>query len=62
MGFDRLSGLLSARPLRFHADQPVVVEAVGTSEQIEAALPTVREVLRRGLITLTDVTLYTPET
>jgi uncharacterized protein len=58
MGFDRASGVLSARPLRFHADQPVVVEAVASREQIEAALPTVREVLERGLITLTDVTLY----
>jgi uncharacterized protein len=62
MGFDRASGLISARPLRFHADQPVVVEAVGSREQIEAALPAVREVLERGLITLTDVALYTPET
>jgi len=61
MGFDRSSGVISTRPLRFHADQPVVVEAVGSSEQIEAALPAVREVLERGLITLTDVALYTPE-
>jgi PII-like signaling protein len=61
MGFDRASGILSTRPLRFHADQPVVVEAVATRQQIEAALPTVREVLERGLITLTDVALYEPE-
>jgi PII-like signaling protein len=61
MGFDRASGVLSARPLRFHADQPVVVEAVGSREQIEEALPAVREVLQRGLITLTDVALYAPE-
>jgi PII-like signaling protein len=61
MGFDRASGVLSARPLRFHTDQPVVVEAVASCEQIEAALPTVREALERGLITLTDVTLYAPE-
>ena len=45
-----------------HADRPVVVEAVGNREQIEAALPTIREVLGRGLITLTDVELYAPET
>ena len=62
MGFDKASGVLSTRPLRFHADQPVVVEAVASREQIEAALPTVRKVLERGLITLTDVALYTPET
>jgi PII-like signaling protein len=62
MGFDRASGVISARPLRFHADQPVVVEAVASREQIDAALPAVREVLERGLITLTDVELYPPET
>jgi PII-like signaling protein len=60
MGFDRASGVISARPLRFHADQPVVVEAVASREEIEAALPAVRRVLRRGLITLTDVALYAP--
>ena len=61
MGFDRASGVISTRPLRFHADQPVVVEAVASREQIEAALPIVREALERGLITLTDVALYAPE-
>jgi hypothetical protein len=30
-------------------------------ERIEAALPAVREVLERGLITLTDVALYAPD-
>jgi PII-like signaling protein len=61
MGFDRSSGVLSARPLRFHADLPVVVEAVGSREEIEAALPRVREVVERGLITLTGVELYEPQ-
>lgn len=60
MGFDHSSGLLSARPLRFHVDLPVVVEAVGGRKQIEAALPKVREFLERGLITLTEVELYAP--
>jgi len=61
MGFDRASGVLSTRPLRFHADQPVVVEAVASRERIEAALPAIRRVLGRGLITLTEVALYVPE-
>ena len=60
MGFDRSSGVISARPLRFHADLPVVVEAVGSREEIEAALPRVREVVERGLITLTGVERYEP--
>jgi PII-like signaling protein len=58
MGFDRSSGLLSLRPLRFHADLPAVVEAVGRREEIEAALPGVRRVLACGLITLTEVDLF----
>lgn len=61
MGFDPASGLLSSRPLRFHADLPVVVEAVGNAERIEASLPRIREVLTRGLITLAEVDLYTPD-
>jgi PII-like signaling protein len=61
MGFDPASGMLSARPLRFHPDLPVVVEAVGSREGIESALPGVREVLIRGLITLAEVELYVPE-
>jgi PII-like signaling protein len=39
---------------------PVVVEAVGSREEIEAALPRVREVLNRSLITLAEVDLYEP--
>lgn len=61
MGFDRASGILSSRPLRFHADLPVVVEAVGNRSRIEAALPKVREVLTRGLVTLAEVELFTPD-
>jgi PII-like signaling protein len=61
MGFDRHSGVLSARPLRFHADLPVVVEAVGGREEIGGALPRVREALQRGLITLAGVELHAPK-
>jgi hypothetical protein len=39
MGFDRSSGVMSSRPLRFHPDLPVVVEAVGSREVVEASLP-----------------------
>ena len=60
MGFDRSSGVLSSRPLRFHADLPTVVEAVGRREDVEASLPEVRRVLGRGLITLTEVETFEP--
>lgn len=63
MGFDKASEMFSAhrfphRPLRFHADAPVVVEAVGEEERIRSALPAVREILPRGLITTSEVELY----
>lgn len=61
MGFDPSSGVLSSRPLRFHADLPAVVEAVGRQEDVQAALPGVRRVLTRGLITTTEVEIYGPE-
>ena len=61
MGFDRSSGILSSRPLRFHADLPVVVEAVGPREDVENALSGVRRVLGRGLITIAEVQLYGPD-
>lgn len=61
MGFDPASGLLSSRPLKFHADLPVVVEAVGEESMIRDALPEVRRVFSRGLITLTAVDVYTSE-
>jgi PII-like signaling protein len=66
MGFDRTSEVYAARrfptrPLRFYADLPVVVEAVGSREEIEAALPRIREVLSRGLITLAAVEVYAPD-
>ncbi len=61
MGFDLASGMLSARPPRFHPDLPVAVEAVGSREDIERALSRIKEVLNRGLITLAEVELYVPE-
>ena len=61
MGFDQASGLLSAGPWRLRENLPAVVEAVGSREQIEAALPRVRQVLERGLITLAEIKLYSPD-
>lgn len=61
LGFDRSSEILSARPLRFHPDLPVVVEAAGARWRVEAALPRVRAALPRGLITLSEVELHPPE-
>lgn len=58
MGFDRASGIMSSRPLKFHPDLPLVVEAVGEEERVRAALPGIEAMLPRGLITLSEVELY----
>ncbi len=60
LGFDRSSEVLSARPLRFHPDLPVVVEAVGDRGRIESALLRVQAALSRGLITLSGVAFHPP--
>ena len=65
MGFDRASEVYAARrfpwrPLRFPVDVPVVVEAVGNRDEIEAAPPRVREVLAPKLVNLAEVDLYAP--
>ena len=39
MGFDQSSGVLSLRPVRFHADLPAVVKPVGRREEIEPPCP-----------------------
>ncbi len=59
MGFDRASGVMSSRPLKFHPDLPLVVEAVGDEERVRAALPEIEALLPRGLITLSEVEIYT---
>lgn len=61
MGFDRASGIFSSRPLKFHPDLPLAVEAVGEEERVKAALPAIEDALPRGLITLSEVELYSPD-
>lgn len=60
MGFDKASGVLTSRPLKFHPDLPVVVEAVGEEERIRSALPEIKSILPRGLITLSEVEVHEP--
>lgn len=60
MGFDRASGIMSSHPLKFHPDLPLVVEAVGEDGRIRAAIPTIEAAVPRGLITLSEVEIYSP--
>lgn len=61
MSFDPASGVLRARPWSLRQNLPAVVEAVGSRDRIESALPRVRQVLDRGLITLAEVDLHAPD-
>lgn len=61
MGLDQAPGILSARLFRFHPERPLAVEAVGAENRIMTALPLVKELLPRGLVTLSEVKLYEPD-
>lgn len=52
MGFGRSQHLHNANILRLSLDLPMIVEIVDTPERIEAFLPELRTMMRRGLITI----------
>jgi uncharacterized protein len=52
MGFGRSHHLHNANILRLSLDLPMIVEIVDTPERIEAFLPELRTMMRRGLITI----------
>jgi uncharacterized protein len=52
MGFGRSHRLHNANILRLSFDLPMIVEIVDTPERIEAFLPELRTMMRRGLITI----------
>jgi uncharacterized protein len=52
MGFGRSHHLHNANILRLSFDLPMIVEIVDTSDRIEAFLPELRTMMRRGLITI----------
>jgi uncharacterized protein len=54
-GFGRHSRIHTARILRLSEDLPFVVEVVDRAERIEAVLPKVDEMVREGLMIITDV-------
>lgn len=55
MGFGQSSRLHTSKILRLSADLPVVVEIVDEKEKIDAFLPTLRELIGDGLVTLESV-------
>jgi PII-like signaling protein len=52
MGFGRSQHLHNANILRLSFDLPMIVEIVDTPDRIEAFLPELRTMMRRGLITV----------
>jgi uncharacterized protein len=52
MGFGRSYHLHNANILRLSLDLPMVIEIVDTPDRIEAFLPELRKMMRRGLITV----------
>ncbi len=60
-GYGPEKRLRTARILDLSVDLPVVVEIVDTEENIERFLPYVREMVKKGLVTLSEVAVLGPE-
>jgi hypothetical protein len=52
MGFGRSHHLHNAHILRLSFDLPMIVEIVDTPDNVEAFLPELQKMMRRGLITI----------
>jgi uncharacterized protein len=55
MGFGKSSRLHTAKILRLSMDLPLIIEIVDTEEKIQGFLPTLDEMMKRGLVTLEKV-------
>jgi PII-like signaling protein len=54
-GYGPEKRLRTSRILELSADLPVILEVVDTAENIERALPLVREMVKKGIIIIQDV-------
>ena len=55
MGYGKSSRLHTSKILRLSFDLPLVIEIVDTEEKINAFLPVLDEMMKRGLVTLERV-------
>jgi uncharacterized protein len=55
MGFGANSILHEARPFRFSADLPLVIEVVDTQDRLDTVLPDVDRMMGGGLVTMEKV-------
>jgi len=57
MGFGKNSILHTAKILRLSEDLPMVVEIVDSLEKVEAFIPTLKEIIKDGLVTIEQVSV-----
>ncbi len=55
LGYGKGKTIRSARILDLSSDLPIIIEAVDTPEQIEKVLPIVSEMVKEGLVMVTNV-------
>lgn len=61
-GYSTAGGLRTAGWADLGSDLPLVIEIVDRAGRIERALPAVTALLREGAVTVTETTLYLPDT
>lgn len=58
MGFGAHSRMHTAKILRLSEDLPIVIEIVDKPERIESLLPELDAMIKEGLVTIENVTVY----
>jgi hypothetical protein len=58
MGYGNSSLLHTANILRLSDDLPMVVEIIDAREKIEAFLPVLKAIVRDGLVTMHEITVF----
>lgn len=54
-GYGKGKTIRTTRILDLSSSLPIIIEAVDTAEQIESVLPVINEMVKEGLITVTNV-------
>lgn len=57
LGFGKSSRLHTAKILRLSMDLPLIIEIVDTQEKIDSFLPSLKEMMPSGLVTLEKMTV-----
>ncbi|HEY7269120.1 MAG TPA: DUF190 domain-containing protein [Dehalococcoidia bacterium] len=57
-GFGAHSRIHTAHILRMSEDLPIMIEAIDTPQRIEQVLPRLREMVREGMVAVSDVEVH----